>query len=158
MRVFKLSNNIRFTRLPADLNPVIVDQNMDSTFEALFGIYDNSYPIVRRAVMNNRTQNNEWLNPGIKACIKKKSKLYKMFLGGRMIRESYTYYANKLTALLNRVKLYYFKLFSRDPKNCSKTWLYINRLIGNSTKGPMDKLSVGGETLTGIRMVCECCQ
>ena len=75
MRVFKHSNNLRFTRLLADLTPVIVDQNMDSTFEAynagLFGIYDNSYPIVRRAVVNNRTENNEWLTPAIKACIKK---------------------------------------------------------------------------------------
>ena len=121
---------------------------MDSTFEAydanLFTIYDNSYPIVRRAFMNNGTKNNEWLTPGIKACIKKKSKLYKIFLGLRIIRESYTDYANKLTALLNRVRsLYYFKLFSCDRKNCSKAWLYINRLVGNSTKGPMDKLSVG---------------
>ena len=45
MRVFKHSNNLRFTRLLADLTPVIVDENMDSTFEAynaeLFGIYDN---------------------------------------------------------------------------------------------------------------------
>ena len=121
MRVFKHSNNLRFTRLLADLTPVIVDQNMDSTFETydanLFGIYDNSYPIVRRAVINNRAENNEWLTPTIKACIKKKSKLYKMFLSGRIIRESYTFYANKLTSLLNRVRrLYYFKLFSRDPK------------------------------------------
>ena len=158
MRVFKHSNNLRFTRLLADLTPVIVDENMDSTFEAynaeLFGIYDNSYPIVRRAVVNNRTENNEWLTPAIKACIKKKSKLYKMYLSGRIIRESYTFYANKLTSLLNRVRrLYYFKLFSRDPRNCSKTWLYINRLIGNSTQGPINKLFVGSETLTGLRMV-----
>ena len=31
--------------------------------------------------------------------------------------------------------------------------MYINRLIGNSTKGPIDKLLVGSETLTGLRMV-----
>ena len=77
-----------------------------------------------------------------------------MYLSGRIIRESYTFYANKLTSLLNRVRrLYYFKLFSRDPKNRSKTWLYINRLIGNSTQDPINKLLVGSETLTGLRMV-----
>ena len=157
-RVFEHNNNECFTRLLTDLVPVIVDQDMNLTFESydanLFGIYNLSYPVVRRAVANNRNVNNEWLTPGIKACIKKKSKLYKMYLGKRILRESYTFYANKLTTLLNRVrKLYYFKLFSRDPKNGSKTWLNINRLLGNSTKGAMERLSVEGDILTGKRMV-----
>ena len=77
-----------------------------------------------------------------------------MYLRGRIIRESYTFYANKLTVLLNKARrLHFAKLFSRYSKNTSKTWLYINRLIGNSTKGSMEKLMVGGETLTGMQMV-----
>ena len=157
-RVFNHSNNICFSRLLADLVPAIVDDDMNLTFHAyysnLFTIYDTAYPMVRRRVLNNRTENKEWLTPRIRACIKKKSKLYKMYLSKSIIRESYTFYANKLTTLLHKArKLYYFKLFSRDPKNCRKTWFYINRLVGNSTKGQMEKLKVGGEIFTGMRMV-----
>ena len=116
-RVFKHDNNVRFTRLLTTLIPEIVDQSMDTTFEVydgnLFRIYEESYPVVRRAVMHIRTENSEWLSPGIKACIKKKSKLYRMYIRGSIIKESYTFYANKLTALLNRAKrLYYYKIFS----------------------------------------------
>ena len=77
-----------------------------------------------------------------------------MYLGGQIYRDGYTIYANKLTTLLNKVKrLHYFKLFLSDPKNTTKTWSYINKIIGSSVRGTLNKVTVGGETLTGTEMV-----
>ena len=158
LRVFKHGNNVKFTRLVTELIPVVVDDNMNTTFEVyyanLFRIYDTSFPKVRRMAAINRSDNNEWLTPRIRTCIKKKSKLYSLYFRGHITRESYTFYANRLTTLLNKSrKVYYFKLFYRDIKNTKKTWSNINRVTGSTARCSMEKLLVGGETLTGMRMV-----
>ena len=157
VRIFNHTNNVQFTQLLNDLLPAIVDNDMNKTFESyntnLLSIYDISYPIVIRTPIS-KTENGEWLTPAIKVCIKKKSKLYRMYMRGIIYKYSYTFYANKLTKLLNKAKkLYYCKLFLRDPKNSAKTWMHINRLIGNSVGGIMEKLKVGDRTLTGREMV-----
>ena len=156
-RMFNHTNNIKFTSLLNDLRPEIVHDDMNETFnyyyDKLFRIYDFSYPMVTKTAIK-MTENGEWLTPAIRKCIKKKSKLYKMYTQGFIYREDYTFYANKLTTLLKRVrKLYYFKLFLRDPKNSNRTWFYLNKLLGNSTGSAMEKLTVGDESLTGIGMV-----
>ena len=77
-----------------------------------------------------------------------------MYSRGLIYKEDYTYYANKLTVLLNKTKkLYYHKLFLRYINNTTKTWFHINSLIGNRSNITMDKLLVEGEETTGAEMV-----
>ena len=156
-RMFNHANNMKFTNLLSDLIPEIVHDDMNETFDdyydKLFRIYNFSYPMMTKTPIK-RTENGEWLTPAVKKCIKKKSKLYGMYLQGRIYREDYTFYANKLTTLLNKVrKLYYFKIFLQDPMNSNRTWFHVNKLLGNSTGGAMERLIVGDETLTGLGMV-----
>ena len=73
---------------------------------------------------------------------------------GLICREDYRHYANKLTSLLYKAKkLYYLKLFLHSSNNSTKTWSYINRLIGNSSKGTLEKLKVNDSTLSGLEML-----
>ena len=77
-----------------------------------------------------------------------------MYSRGQIYREGYTYYANKLTTLLNKVrKVFYYRLFSRCLDNSAKTWFHVNKLIGNCPKITMDRLIVNGNVLTGVDMV-----
>ena len=76
-----------------------------------------------------------------------------MYSRGQIYREGYTYYANKLTTLLNKVrKVFYYKLFSRCLNNSAKTWFHVNKLIGNCPKITMSELIVNGNVLPGVDM------
>ena len=157
VRVFNHDNNTLFSHFLHDLIPVMVDENMDTMFdnyyENLFRMYNRAFPVVRRTTSGEDTRDAEWLTPAVKACLKKKSRIYRMYIRGQIHKESYTFYANKVTTLLTKVKrLYYFKLCLRDPRNSTKTWLYINRIIGSTKRGTMVKLTVRGVTLTGAEM------
>ena len=157
VRVFNHANNMKFTNLLNYLLPEIVDSDMDKTFDSyysdLFRMYDFSYPIVIKTSIGC-TENSEWLTPAVRKCIKKKSKLYRLYIQGHVYREDYTFYANKLTTLLKKVRrLYYFKLFLQSLKNSNRTWFHVNKLLGNSRGGDMEKLTVGDETLIGLDMV-----
>ena len=155
-RIFNHQNNMKFTRLLENCMPLIGNDEVDATFNAyyekIFQGYCASYPL--REIIPSSTNDNEWMTPPVKQCIKKKSKLYRMFTRGYIYKEDYTYYANRLTVLLNKVrKLYYYKLFLRCGNNTNKTWLHINHLIGNRSKSTMEKLLVEGEIKKGTDMV-----
>ena len=98
VRLFNHSNNMQFTQRLNDLIPATEDEDMNIVFDMyyrnLFKVYDLSYPLVRRTISNEGNKNAEWLTPAIKACIRKKSKLYKIYLGGQIYRDGYTIYAN----------------------------------------------------------------
>ena len=136
--------------------PLIVGNDMNATFDAyFFTLYENynaAYPL--REINPSNACENEWMTPPVRLCIKKKSKLYRMYTRSHICREDYTFYANKLTVLLNKVrKLYYYKLFLSCKNNTTKTWFHVNSLIGNRPKVTMEKLLVEGETATGVNMV-----
>ena len=98
--------------------------------------------------------NGEWMTSDIKACIKKKSKLYGMFVRGRIVKQDYTYYGNKLTTLLRKAKkLHFYKLFLNVGGNSARVWFHIYRLLGNCGHTNMDKLRVESTVLTGREVV-----
>ena len=77
-----------------------------------------------------------------------------MFTCGRISWEAYTWYNNRLTYLLRRVKrLFYYKLFVRAGKNSAKLWFNINRILGNSCKTPMQSIHVDDRIHNGTSMV-----
>ena len=155
-RVFNHINNIKFSRSLMQICPNIIGDDVDHTFDNywtnVFHAYNHAYPVIEKLASLSR--NNEWLTPPIKACIRKKSNLYYLFIRGSITKESYTYYANLLTTLLRRVKkLHFFKLFLNAFGDSARVWHHINRLLGNSHSSVMEKLIVGSGTLTGEDMI-----
>ena len=70
------------------------------------------------------------MTPRLRQCIKKKSKLYRMYLKGRIARGDYTYYKNRLTSVLRKVKrLYYTKLLFDAAKDPRKLWNCLNNIV-----------------------------
>ena len=89
----------------------------------------------------------------LKACIRKKASLYRMYVRGTILKADYNYYKNRLTTLLRRVKrLHYFNLFQRCGKDPNKIWYHINVLLSNQSRVIMDGLKVGTTVLTGNDM------
>ena len=156
VRMFNHANNLKFTELLLQIALLVIDDDVDHTFDTyydnLFNMYDSSYPITEKVV--NAVKNNEWLTPRVKACIRKKSKLYNLFICGHIAKLDYTYYANRLTLLLRKVKrLYFYKLFHNVFGDSSKTWFNINKLMGNGCNHIMEKLTVDSKPLKDEEMV-----
>ena len=66
--------------------PVIVEDDVNMTFESyyfsLFAAYNVAYPV--RENIPSRSKDCEWITPEILRCIKKKSKLYRMYSRGQI--------------------------------------------------------------------------
>ena len=122
-------------------------------FFQLFELYETAFPITTSTRMGNLC-NCPWITPRIKACIKKKSKLYRMVLRGTISRNSYTFYNNRLTVLLRKVRrIYYYKLFQENCKDYRKIWFHINDLLGSKSSPQMEQLHVDGRILCSQDMV-----
>ena len=155
-RKFSNQGNISFSnRLPEISVVLLNDMNLtfDYYFFQLYDLYESAFPISAATNMVDLC-NCPWITPRIKACIKKKSKLYRMFLRGTISKNSYTCYNNRLTVLLRKVRrLYFYKLFQENSKNYRKMWLHINDLLGSKNSSQMEQLQVDGQVLCGQDMV-----
>ena len=90
----------------------------------------------------------------LKECIMKKAKLYKLFLKGRIHKNVYTSYRNRLTHLIRKVKsLYYTRLFLENDRNSNKVWDILNDLLNRKSKTMLDDLKVNGVKLRGKLLV-----
>ena len=155
-RVFNHGRNLIFTGLVSRISPLVIDDDFNQTFSTyflkVFASYDEAYPIIES--IENLGKNSPWITPPIKTCIKKKAKLYRMFTRGGISWEAYTWYNNKLTALLRRVKrLFYYKLFLRVGRDSSKLWVNINKILGNAGKNLMQNIQVNDRIIDGMEMV-----
>ena len=155
-RSFNTRNDNIFSRLLLSVTIVLVNADMNQTFcnyfSQLWDIYERAYPLI--SCKNKELEGCPWMTPGLKACIKKKANLYRMYVRGTIMKVEYNYYKNRLTMLVRRVKrLYYFNLFKEAGKDSSKIWSHINTLLGNQGRVVMDGLKVGTRYLTGNEMV-----
>ena len=150
------ANNIVFTRNLSTFLPSSVNNDLNDTFNNyfnnVFGIYDRSYPLISKVI--NYKRDSPWINDRIRFCIKKKSKLYRMYIRGTIIRDEYTYYSNRLNTLLFKAeRLYHYKKFLEEMKSSHKVWCHINMLLGNNGKTELTSLNVDGISITGMDMV-----
>ena len=155
-RIFNCRNNSIFARLFLTITLVIVNGDMNKTFNnyfsQLWNIYERSYPMV--PLKGKEIENCPWMTFDLKSCIRKKARLYRMYIRGSIIKEDYTSYKNKLTSVIRRVKrLYYFNLFHRLGKDSGKIWHHINVLLGNKSRVDMDSLKVDGSYIRDNEMV-----
>ena len=57
-----------------------INQVFDSYFKKIFELYESAFPLNKALTGTKETA--PWLNPKLKQCIRKKAKLYKLFLKG----------------------------------------------------------------------------
>ena len=155
-RVFSARNNAAFSDIVSNFNVQVIHDDMNLTFNSYFSNifyhYNITYPLVTKTMKEGN--NSPWITPALKLCIKKKAKLYRMFIRGTITKVEYTFYKNRLTSVLRRAKrMYYFRLFLQERKNSSKLWYRINMVLGNSASIPMDSLKVEDNVLRGLSMV-----
>ena len=155
-RCFNYNNNCTFTRLLFGVTLVLINGDMNCTFNTYFtkvwDIYNEAFPLIPVRIKDAVVC--PWMTPNLKICIRKKSALYRMYVRGTVQKEVYTQYKNRLTSLIRRVKrLYYYKLFLRIGKNSNQVWHNINLLLGNNTRVILDSLKIGSLTLVGNSMV-----
>lgn len=154
-RVFNHQNNQIFTNLLSQIRPLLFDDLNDSFnyyFFKVYEAYDSAYPITTNNI--NSVRRCPWITPQIRTCIKKKSRLYRMYTRGTIGKIDYTVYKNRLTLLLRRVRrLYYYKLFVRIRNDSKRVWSHLNNIISPCTRIQMEKLYVEPLSLTGQDMV-----
>lgn len=155
-RVFNERNNIIFSGLISNMNPVVINEDVNMTFDSYylnaFSLYEQAFPIIESIIRAD--VNCPWITPPIKICIRKKAKFYRMVIRGTIDKTDYTYFSNRLTALLRRAKrLYYYKLFLRAGIDSSKLWFHINNILGSCTRTTMESLKVNSVVLVGTDMV-----
>ena len=74
-------------------------------------------------------------------CIRKKSKLYQLYLSGRICKPAYTSFKNRLTAIIRRAKrLHYVKLFYHAGCAPKQIWTIIDNLLTRKSTHTLDFL------------------
>ena len=154
-RVFNARNNAAFTSSVSDINLRVINNDMNMTynyyFSSVYDLYNAAFPLMTKVIKDGKDC--PWITPAIKICIKKKAKLYRMYIRGTIDKVYYTLFRNHMTSLVRRAKrLYYFRLFLQET-NASKLWYRIITVLGNSTGVSMECLKVDGNTHRGVRMV-----
>ena len=114
----------------------------------IFHMYNISFPL---RVSSLKSKNPApWMSPRLKQCIRKKAKLYKMYLKGNISRGNYTMFKNRLTNAIRRSKaLYYSKLFYENAKNQKLVWSIINGILNKRKNPVLKQIAYNGLVLTG---------
>ena len=141
-----------FRILLSNIQVDLTAENMNSIFEKyhkiLFDAYNLSFPLVLKTIKSKETA--PWMSCRLKDCIKKKSKLYRMYLRGTVTREEYTQYKNRLTSVVRRVKaLYYARLFWEYASNSKMVWNTINEILDRKTHTALKEVTFNGVILKG---------
>ena len=145
-----------FGLLFSNINVQVAQGNFNLTFNNyladVFRCYNAAFPIKSR--LENAKQPAPWMTPPLKQCVKKKSKLYKLYLKGRITKGRYIFYRNQLTALIRRVKrLYYSKALYFAACDSKRTWLCLNNIMERNVRPTLKELKVGNIVLTGQNLV-----
>ena len=90
------------------------------------------------------------MTPELRQCIRKKSKLYKLYLRGRIEKVEYLIFKNRLTAVIRRVKrLYYTKMLFEASSDVKKTWFCLNSIMERNLHPALKELKLGVNILKG---------
>ena len=138
-----LLSNIHIAETAGDMNFIY------STYhKEVFKVYETAFPLMAKSLKVG--QSAPWMSFRLKQCIKKKAKLYKLYLRGVISKGVYTAFKNRLTNIIRRSKaLYYAKLFHENAKNSKVVWTIINSLLTKGTNPVLERVINNGVVLTG---------
>ena len=131
-RTFIAQGKEKFKVLLSNICVSINDEEMDTIyrnyFMKVFEIYNLAFPLASGKINSNHPA--PWMSFKLRECIKKKAKLYRLYLKGRVDKADYATYKNRLTNVVRRTKaLYYAKLFLENANNSKKVWNTINGIM-----------------------------
>lgn len=142
-----LLSNIHVNITGNDINTIY-----NEYFHKVFQGYNMALPI--DSYTRKSTHCPAWLTPKLKECIKKKEKLYKAYLKGRIAKGDYTTFRNRVTNLIRRSKsLYYAKLLFENSNNMKVLWSTINSLMKRKNCQVLTEIKNEGEVLAGEALV-----
>ena len=126
--------------------------NMTSYMNDLMGSYNTAFPLKKS--QKKPLNYVPWISERLKLCIRDTSKLYKLYVFGRVSRLAFTSFRYRLTAVLRRAKrLYYVKLFYNAGFGSKQIWHIINSIIVKKKCQELVYLEVNGTSLTGLPLV-----
>ena len=138
-----LLSNIQVLTNGEDMNNIYQNYH-----KQVFQIYNSAFPLMTKTVKVKRAA--PWMTYRLKECIKKKAKLYKLHLKGRVTKAAYNQYKNRLTNVIRRTKaLYYAKLFLEHAGNSRLVWSTINGILNRKISIVLRELTVNGNILRG---------
>ena len=135
---------------------VIADEDMNKNYEyyhkKIFEIYDLVFPLQTKTLKEKQAA--PWMTHKLKECIKKKAKLYKLYLKGRVTKADYNHYKNRLINAIRRTKaLYYAKLFVENANNSRLVWSTINGILNRKVSIVLKELTINGNLLNGVALM-----
>ena len=81
------------------------DIGFQNYFRQLFEIYERSFPLIKKTDKTKKPA--PWMTLKLKECIRKKAKLYKLHLKGKISKTDYVYFKNRFTNILRKAKRLY---------------------------------------------------
>ena len=147
-----LRGKLTFSLLLSNINVDIIQGNLNLSYNnyvtKIFDCYDTAFPIKKSSVKDKNPA--PWMTPQLRQCISKKSKLYRLYLKGRINRNEYVSFKNQLTAVIRRVKkLYYSKILFEASCDIKRTWSCLNQIMERNMHPTLKELKVGNTILTG---------
>ena len=114
--------------------------------------YNNAFPL--KKFQRKDPKYAPWISQNLMLCIRRKSKLYKLYLSGRICKPAYTSLKNRLTAIIRRAKrLHYVKLFHHAGCAPKQIWTIIDNLLTRKSTHTLRRLEIDGTVLTGLPLV-----
>ena len=138
-----LLSNLHISETAGDMNLIYSNYHKE-----VFKVYETAFPLMTKSLKVG--QSAPWMSLRLKQCIKKKAKLYKLYLRGIISKGVYTAFKNRLTNIIRISKaLYYSKLFHENAKNSKVVWSIINSLLTKGSNPVLEKVIDNGMVLTG---------
>ena len=156
VRLFSARGKEMLRVLLSNIQVQVDGEDMSHIYEKyhkqVFEAYKLSFPLVSKTIKTKQAA--PWMSYRVKQCIKKKAKLYKLYLRGRVSRAEYTQYKNRLTNLIRRVKaLYYAQLFLENANNSKMVWNTLNNLMNRKVTTVLKEIKVDNVVLEGDALV-----
>ena len=148
----KITFSVLLSNTILDVVPNSLQATYNSYINKVLDCYNVAFPIRRRTEKGKNPA--PWMTPQLMQCIRKKSKLYKLYLKGRIERAEYIIFRNRLTSLIRRVKrLYYSRLLFEAANDIKQTWSCLNNIMERNVQPMLRELKTGNVILTGRDLV-----
>ena len=121
----------------------IYTENFCST---LNNIYQKSFPL-RTKMVTNRFFKNPWMTKEVRKLSEARKQYHSLYIAGVVSHSEYATYRNKVTALLRKQKISYYKnCFSRNANNMKASWNLIRNICYGRQANTIDVIKLNDET------------
>jgi len=122
-----------------DFSSIFGSQDVNEAFNELNSIlmdYYNLFCPIKSRTISYKDITKPWIDREVKREIRRRENYYKLFKSGRLSRENFNAYRNRVTDLIRRRKREFYKIkFDAVVGDLKRTWSLINKVVSpNKTK------------------------